>query len=92
MHEPRRGQRDRLQAVLVADAALRRIAGRLAALSVDLPASLPESSGWVPETLQAIAEGQPWAPRPQASGADDRLERVSRQVELLGRTLAREPE
>ncbi len=92
MHEPRRGQRDWLQAVLVADAALRRIAGRLAALSVDLPASLPDSAGWVPETLQAIAEGRSWAPRPQTSRTDDQLERVSRQVELLGRTLARETE
>jgi uncharacterized membrane protein YccC len=92
MHEPRRGQRDRLQAVLVADAALRRIAGRLVALSLDPPAPAPSAEpicAWIIATLQALASEQVPAPRPTASSGAEALERLARQVELLGFTLAK---
>jgi uncharacterized membrane protein YccC len=88
MHEPRRGQRDRLQAVLVADGALRRIAGRLVALSLD-PADYSgeaarETCAWVVDALSALAASDAPAPRPAAASGIDGLERVARQVELLG--------
>ena len=88
MHEPRRGQRDRLQAVLVADATLRRIAGRLAAISLDKQAADAQQGAWVVETLQALQRGEAAAPRPVPSGAEQ-LDRLMRQVELLGKTLVR---
>jgi uncharacterized membrane protein YccC len=94
LHEPRRGQRDRLQTVLVADAALRRIAGRLVALSIDpqnacAPSAAPTRQ-WVIETLQALADGNPTEPRPEAASGIEGLERLARQVELLDFSLRRE--
>ncbi len=86
MHEPRRGQRDRLQAVLVADATLRRIAGRLAALSLSPPAHRPAGDavcGWAVEALAALAEGawrhQPglWCRRGRATGAAGATDRAA---------------
>jgi len=94
MHEPRRGQRDRLQSTLVADAALRRIAGRLVTLSIDpqsacAPAAAPTRQ-WIMQTLQALAEGNPTDPRPETPSAIEGLERLARQVELLDFSLRRE--
>ena len=93
MHEPRRGQRDRLQAVLVADATLRRIAGRLAAISVDRAVGSAISPGqageWASDALQAMADGRAWPQRTEVAGNDERLDRLARQIELLGRTLDR---
>jgi uncharacterized membrane protein YccC len=87
MHEPRRGQRDRLQAVLVADAALRRIAGRLVALSIDPQSACAKSAEatrvWVIETLQALADGRATRARPEVSSGVEGLERLARLVELL---------
>jgi uncharacterized membrane protein YccC len=54
MQEPRRSHRDRLQAVLVADATLRRVAGRLIAISLD--ASLGATLGTA--TLGTATLGQ----------------------------------
>ncbi len=94
MHEPRRGQRDRLQAVLVADTALRRIAGRLTALSLE-PARARSADNealrcWVPEALAACA-GQGTRPAAPAIGSgSDSLDRLARQVELLETTLGKE--
>jgi uncharacterized membrane protein YccC len=94
MHEPRRGQRDRLQAVLVADAALRRIAGRLVALSIDpLSACAPSAAAtrlWIMQSLQALAEGNPTEPRPETPSGIEGLERLARQVELLDFTLRKQ--
>jgi uncharacterized membrane protein YccC len=91
MHEPRRGQRDRLQAILVADAALRRIAGRLVALSIDpqtaCAASAAATRQWIMATLQALAEGNPTEPRPETPSGIEGLERLARQVELLAFSL-----
>jgi hypothetical protein len=93
MHEPRRGQRDKLQSVLVVDAALRRIAGRLVALSLDTSKLCTEaaddSAAWVIGTLQALAEDKPVAARPETGSGVEALERLARQVELLAFTLAK---
>jgi uncharacterized membrane protein YccC len=94
MHEPRRGQRDRLQSVMVADATLRRIAGRLAALSLD-PAVLAAEplhplSRWVPEALHALGRNTPLPPRPPVEAGFEPLDRLARQVELLAFTLAKQ--
>ncbi len=89
MHEPRRGQRDRLQATLVADATLRRIAGRLATISLN-----PSDAGnelireWVPAALRATAEGAALPERPVMASGDLSLDRLARMVELLGVTLS----
>jgi len=92
MHEPRRGQRDRLQSVLVADAAMRRIAGRLVALSLN-PAETPPNAAaladWTITTLEALTTGRAPPKRPD-TGAPEGLERLARQVELLSFTLSRD--
>ncbi len=92
LHEPRRGERDRLQAALVADATLRRIAGRLAALSLEPEAlageGLRTTCAWVAAALEALSVGGVVSPRPGASGFES-LDRLARQVELLGFTLAK---
>ena len=91
MHEPRRGQRDTLQAVLAADAALRRIAGRLVAISLDPPGTAANAAratcAWIIETLENLAAERAPSARPQTSSGLERVERVARQVELLGFTL-----
>ena len=88
MHEPRRGQYRRMQAVLAADATLRRIAGRLAAISLDQPRRYDAAeTAWIVTGLQAMADRQTCPPRPQPVGCDEQLTRLARQVELLGFTL-----
>jgi hypothetical protein len=87
MQEPRRGQRDRLQAVLVADATLRRIAGRLTSLALDPPGAhrkpnFTATAAWVVAALNALTEGAHVPPQPPASGID-MLDRLARQVALL---------
>ena len=62
MQEPRRGQRDRLNAALVADATLRRIAGRLTAISLTKPTYFGRLGSWVVTALQSLAGAA--APRP----------------------------
>jgi uncharacterized membrane protein YccC len=94
LHEPRRGQRDRLQAALVADAALRRIAGRLVAISLDPPDISAEAARatclWLIEALENLATDKTPAKRPRLSSGIERVERVARQVELLEFTLNKE--
>ena len=92
MHEPRSGQRNRLQATLVADGALRRIAGRLTALSITPPPPTPETARrWITEALAATAAGAPLPPRPASTGTEA-LDRLMRQVELLAVTLEKSKE
>ncbi len=89
MQEPRRGQRNRFQAVLVADGALRRIGGRLAALQIEPPSTVPrETAHWVVHALEALAGGELPPPAPRPSGTDP-LDRLVRQVGLLAATLPR---
>ncbi len=85
MHEPRRGQRDRLQATLMADGALRRIAGRLSAISIGpkLEAGEPVRA-WIPAALLAAAEASPLPARPPASEGSQQLDTLAQQVALLG--------
>ena len=93
MHEPRAGQRDRLQTTLVADATLRRIAGRLTAISLEPTApACPTLCAWVPQALGALATGAEMPPRPAVASLDPALERLARQVELLGLALAKQKE
>jgi uncharacterized membrane protein YccC len=93
MHEPRRGQRARLAAVLVADATLRRIAGRIAAIALHPAARSgmpgPLTRAWVGEALDALVAGTTPPPRPDENSGFDMLDRLARQVELLAGTLAK---
>ncbi len=93
MQEPGRAAREYLQTVLVADATLRRIAGRLVAISLAGSAG-GAASRWVVTALRALAEGRTMPPRPASEG-DAMLDRLARQVdllpEILGRTAAQLP-
>jgi uncharacterized membrane protein YccC len=88
MQEPRRGEQARLQAVLVADATLRRIAGRLGAIALERKAADGVLQNWVIAALTALGKSEPAPPRPDAQ-ADDATDRLARQVALLAGTLAR---
>jgi hypothetical protein len=91
LHEPRRGQRDRLAAILVADATLRRIAGRLAAISLDAAAlPHPDLRAWAVDALHALATASPIPPRPASHPDAESLDRLARQIELLAFTIARD--
>ncbi len=90
LNEPRRTQRKELQAALVVDAALRRMAGRLSALQLDphhadgvSPEALRSWRDWISRTLECLADDVPLSdPRP-AGRAPDALLRIARQIELL---------
>ncbi|HXT79636.1 MAG TPA: FUSC family protein [Acetobacteraceae bacterium] len=94
--EPGGQSDDRLEAALVADAALRRCAGRLAALRLDpeLPAAVPPSAlrawrDWITGAMRGLAEGRSAiAPRPAVEQADT-LVRIARQIELMGGVMER---
>ncbi len=91
-HEPRRAARDFLQTALVADAALRRIAGRLTAMALDPgPPANPTLRIWIPQALTALAQPAPMPPRPMEATIEPELERLARQVELLGLALQPAP-
>ncbi len=95
LNEPRRNQREELQAAMVVDAALRRMAGRLSALQLDphhadgiSPDALRSWRGWIGDALTALAQGRAvTSPRP-AGRAPDALLRIARQIELLDGTAA----
>ncbi len=90
LNEPRHVQRKELQAALVVDAALRRMAGRLSALQLDphhadgvSPEALRSWRDWISRTLRILADGVPSTnPRP-VGRAPDALLRIARQIELL---------
>ena len=98
LQEPRRSQRRRLQAAMVVDATLRRIAGQLSALRHDPTARAALDAAawgrwrdWIAAALVAAAEGGvPAAARPEGA-APDPLSRIARQVELLEGALRRSP-
>lgn len=96
LQEPRRRQRDWLEAAMVVDATLRRIGGRLTVLQHEawsreaLSAEAWRSwRSWIGDTLDAFAAGQPSAaPRPEGATLES-LSRIARQIELLQRPLHR---
>ena len=97
--EPGTGGRDRLEAAMVVDAALRRLAGRLSAMQLDpdLGKEWPPEvwrawRGWITGSLQALGTGSvPLAPRPADPGGPraHSLSRIARQIELMAGTLER---
>ena len=94
--EPGSAGRDRLEAALVIDAALRRCAGRLSAIQLDpgMRAALPPDAlaawrDWISGALHALAAGETaLKPRPAAAGVDA-LARVARQIELMAGAMTR---
>jgi uncharacterized membrane protein YccC len=96
LHEPRRGGGGRLEAALVADATLRRVAGRLSAMQHD-PAegSLMDRPGWArwrdwaAGALTALAEGNPVPAQPAEAPGSDAVARIARQIELLDGAMRR---
>jgi uncharacterized membrane protein YccC len=97
--EPGAGGRERLEAAMVIDAALRRLAGRLAAMQLDPtlarafdPAIWRGWRDWIAANMWALADGATsLTPRPQAGAAPlvDSLGRILRQIDLMAGALAR---
>ena len=96
--EPGKQQRDPLEAAMVIDAALRRCAGRLAALQHDpaAVAGVPTETlriwrDWIAGSLSRLAEGKtgipprPTEPEPET----DALARIARQIELMSGAIGR---
>ncbi|GJD49154.1 hypothetical protein OPKNFCMD_1884 [Methylobacterium crusticola] len=94
LQEPRRRGRSRIEAAMVADATLRRMAGRLSVLRHD-----PEPRGldpavwrawrdWVTAALARAARGEALPRKPDAAEAEP-LARIGAQVELLAGSLRR---
>lgn len=96
------GQRDRLEAAMVIDAALRRLAGRLAAMQLDPglrahvpPAALRAWRAWIAAAMASLTAGgtaglparPPFPPGEEPEG----LGRISRQVELMAGAIGRLP-
>lgn len=94
--EPGGDARDRLEAALVVDAALRRCAGRLAAMQLDPglrdlvpPAALRSWRDWIGGSMRDLGAGRAVVPpRPDVAQADA-LVRVARQVELMAGAMER---
>jgi uncharacterized membrane protein YccC len=91
MLEPRRSVRAELQAMMVMDAALRRMAGRLSALQLDPhgadgidPDSLRAWRQWIGGSLRAMADGPAELAHRPAGRAPEPLMRIARQIELMG--------
>ncbi len=88
--EPHRGGDAAIERGAVADAALRRIAGRLSVLAVDRPAIPPDGReiwrDWQDWLVASLARGAaaPRPPLPEGPGAEA-LTRLARQVELIVR-------
>ncbi len=97
--EPRGPQNDRLEAAMVIDSALRRMAGRLTAMQYDSaqPGALEPSAwaawrGWIAAAMAELGAGRttltphpPLAEGPHTAA----LGRIARQIELIAGTVAR---
>ncbi len=82
LQEPGRRHRDRVEAAMVVDAALRRLSGRLIALQHEAEAGDRAGwSGWVGDALDAVAARRSLPERP--GGGSESLLRIARQVELV---------
>jgi hypothetical protein len=99
MLEPGHAAQERLEAAIVIDAALRRLAGRLSAMQLD--PGLREALGadtlrrwrdWIGASLRALAGGQArLAPRPPLSPGPraEAMLRIARQIELMAAVVDR---
>jgi uncharacterized membrane protein YccC len=99
--EPGQLSGERLEAAMVIDAALRRMAGRLAAMQIDpdLGAALPAATwaawrDWIVASARALEAGaRPPGPRPplgkDGGAAGEALSRIARQIELMAGALGR---
>ena len=93
------GGRDMLEAVLLIDAALRRCAGRLAAMQLDpgLRSAMPSAAlrvwrDWIAGAMRMLAAGQSeLPPRPEVPAADG-PRRIVRQIELMAGAMRRLPD
>jgi uncharacterized membrane protein YccC len=85
--EPRRGQRARVADLRMADATLRRIAGKLVAWSFDAPGrenlAHCAQARWVQQALTDLAAQKTPPVRPQDNAAHESLSRMAGQVEML---------
>jgi uncharacterized membrane protein YccC len=88
--EPGATGRDRLEAALVIDAALRRLAGRLSAMQLDpglraalSPDALAAWHDWIGGAIRALAAGETALPPRPVVAAADSLVRIARQIELM---------
>jgi len=95
LNEPVGRRQRHLEAAALIDAALRRIAGRLAAMQQDpgLAGKLPREAwaewrDWLGRAMEAAARGEAPPSRPAASGGEA-LARIAGQVELMPEALAR---
>ncbi len=94
--EPGQAQHGRLDAALVVDAALRRYAGRIAALPFDRdlarivpPPAMRLWQGWIDDAMRRLAAGETSLPPRPAVPGSDALMRIARQVELMAGALER---
>jgi uncharacterized membrane protein YccC len=94
--EPGATGRDRLEAALVIDAALRRVAGRLSAMQLD-PGfhfalsrdALAAWHDWIGSAMRVLAAGETaLPPRPVVAAADSPV-RIARQIELMAGAMER---
>lgn len=93
LQEPRRSARAGLEAAMVVDAALRRLAGRLSWFQHD-PASVPGTTelrawrDWLRLAFQALADGAALPPG-QPPDVSSPMARIARQIELMDGALRR---
>ncbi|MGE7415662.1 FUSC family protein [Methylobacterium tarhaniae] len=94
LQEPMRRGRSRIEAAMIADATLRRMAGRLAILRHEPEPAGPDAASWrawrdwLTQALAAMASGDRLPPKPD--GAESAaFGRIAAQVELLAGTLRR---
>ncbi len=91
--EPHSGRaaRDRLEATMVVDGMLRRLAGRLSAVQLDPARAAAVDSGWsrwILAALEALRRGMALPTRP-AGEAPESVARLARQVDMLDGALRR---
>lgn len=95
LQEPRRSARAGLEAVMVVDAALRRLAGRLSSIQHD-PALGPDKAalaawrGWLRLAFASLVRGAPLPPGQPALEPGSATARIARQIELMDGALRRE--
>jgi uncharacterized membrane protein YccC len=92
LNEPGAAGRRRLEAVLVIDAALRRLAGRLSAMHLD-PAQVAAPvllawHDWIGGSMRALAAGNVSISERPALPAGDAVARIARQIELMAGALS----